>query len=200
MYRLSGWPRRLLALGCLLLAAATALGGHNSAGASGPARPVVVAAHDLAAGRVLTSADLTVASWAVAQRPASAIATAPSVIGRRLAGPVDSGEPITGTRLVGAELTSGLPTGLVAASVPLADTAALGLIHPGDSIDLFAAGDATADVSATTLARDIRVLAVLPPSSDGGAGSLVIAVDRVTATNIATANGRAFLAAVRGSP
>ena len=94
--RLGGWPRRVLALCCLVLAAVTALGGHTARHSStaGPEHPVVVAARDLAAGTALTSADLRLRSWPDELRPAGALTRSHDVVGRRVAGAVRAGDSV----------------------------------------------------------------------------------------------------------
>jgi pilus assembly protein CpaB len=98
--RLSGWPRRLLALGCVLLAAVTAMGDRHEPPPAA-AGSVVVAARDLPAGAQLTGSDVRVLAWPVNLRPPGAISRPAQVIGRRLAGPIRAKEALTGTRLAG---------------------------------------------------------------------------------------------------
>jgi len=204
IYRLSGWPRRVLAL-LLLLVAVGAAFGHRAASStdSRPAQPTVVAARDLPAGATLAGGDLTLASWASALRPANALTSTAAAIGHRLSGPLLAREAVTSTRLIGASLTDGLPAGLSATTVALPDPATAGLIHAGDAIDLFVGGASVggADTSAARLlAENVRVLAVLPAAEGGTGVPVIIAIDRSTAMSIASASGSALLATVRGSP
>jgi pilus assembly protein CpaB len=198
-YRFGGWPRRLIALGCLVLAAFAALGDHRSGATAGPAVSVVVATHDLGAGATLTRTDVISASWPAALRPASALSAISAAVGRRLAGPVRAREPITSTRLIGAELTSGLAPGLVATTITVADSV-MNLVHSGDTVDLFLGPAAGTTDSAHLLAASVQILAVLAPSSADGSSSIVVAVDRIAAIAIAGAADRPILATVRGSP
>jgi len=133
--RLSGWPRRLLALGCVLLAAVTAMGARHEPPPAA-AGSVVVAARDLPAGAQLTGSDVRVMAWPVKLRPPGAISRPAQVIGRRLAGPIRANEALTGTRLAGADLTAGLPPQLRAVPVELAGSAMPDLVRVGDRIDL----------------------------------------------------------------
>jgi len=204
IYRLSGWPRRVLAL-LLLLVAVGAAFGHRAASStdSRPAQPTVVAARDLPAGATLAGGDLTLASWASALRPANALTSTAAAIGHRLSGPLLAREAVTSTRLIGASLTDGLPAGLSATTVALPDPATASLIHAGDAIDLFVGGGTVggADTSAARLlAENVRVLAVLPAGEGGTGVPVIIAIDRSTAMSIASASGSALLATVRGSP
>jgi Flp pilus assembly protein CpaB len=200
-YRLGGWPRRVLALSCLLLAAASALTDRAS-GRPAPERTqaVVVAAHDLSAGQLLGSTDITVTQWPAALRPAGAFATVQAVAGRRLGGPIQAREAVTATRLVGAGLAAGLGSELVATTITLSDHSAADLVRAGDLVDLYVGSDGAQNSTAALLAESVRVLAVLRPAADDGSTPVVVAVDRSAALKIAGANGRLLLATVRGSP
>jgi pilus assembly protein CpaB len=214
--RLDRWPRRLAALACLLLAAASALGARAQAAAhpqaQGATVPVVVAAHDLGVGSVLTSRDLTVLAWPRDLVPVGAWAKPDRLVGRQLAGPVRKREAVTTTRLVGAGLTAGLAPGEVAAPVAT-DPAVASLIHPGDHVDVLAGppqdisfGTATGKSSAAgaiLLAEAVAVLAVLPPTDTaGGSGTAVmlVATDRGTALRIAALHDRQVLAVLTSPP
>ena len=206
--RLGGWPRRVLALYCLVLAAVTALGGRTARHSStaGPEHPVVVAARDLAAGTALTSADLRLRSWPDELRPAGALTRSHDAVGRRVAGAVRAGEAFTAARLIGAGLTTGLARDLRAVPVQVSGAGA-GLVRAGDSVDLLVSDPpdtaATAPPVAHVLAESARVLAVAPPStpdSDAGTLDIVVAVDRATSLKLAAVSGRALVATVRNPP
>lgn len=189
--RIGRWPRLLLAGCCLLLALASAVSGKPAAEPLTRTAPVVVAASDLPAGHQLTRADLTVMRWPPQLRPAGALDDPSALTGRRLAGPVGDGEPITNIRLVGADLAAGLPHRLVAAAVALGDDHAVELVRPGNLVDLLesdrpvdplaGAPSRTSDV--TDLATHVAVLAVLPATESSDA-ELVLAVNRPTAVRI----------------
>ena len=208
--RLGGWPRRLIALGCLLLAGVTAVGARRSS-APQPGRPVVVAAHDLAAGAAVTAADLRLRSWPDELRPAGVLTRPGDAIGHRVAGPVRAGEALTASRLTGVGLTAGLPPALRAVPVQVSGG---NLVHAGDSIDLLVSDPpdpaaigppgATGPPTAHVLAEGARVLAVAPaasmPGVDGADIDIVVAVDRATSLRIAAVSGRTLVAAVRNPP
>jgi Flp pilus assembly protein CpaB len=210
---LSGWPRRLAALSCLLLAA-TSFASEHAAAARARHDAVLVATRDLPAGASLTATDVTAQPWPAGRVPATALHAPTDVVGRQLAGPVVKGEAVTANRLIGSELTLGLSAGEVAVAVQVsADVPSF--VHAGDRVDLVATGqppssgapvdDAAAGVSttsrATTLAARVRVLAVLPPSgatgSDATAGLVVIA-SRDTATGLAAAHGEQLATLLSG--
>lgn len=213
---LRGWPRRVLALACLLLAVVTALSARHEKPPIGADSAVLVAAHDLAAGARLSTADVRVQAWPATLRPPAARSRPAEVVGRRLAGPIRAGEAITSTRLAGSGLTLGLPASLQAVPVQITGAASLSLVHVGDSIDLLAGDALSADMraprSARVLAQRVRVLAVAVPPPDGGGSSygadggmdggslgLIVAADRATALRIAAAADRPVLATVRAS-
>jgi pilus assembly protein CpaB len=205
--RLGGWPRRVLALCCLLIAAATAVSTHRT-GAARPESPVVIAARDLPAGTRLVAADLKVRSWPDDIRPPNAVAGTGAVLGHRLAGAIRAHEALTTTRLAGADLTAGLPATLQAVPVAISGGAAQGFVHTGDSIDLLVGdpSDAVAprSASARLVATAVRVLAVTSTPDQAGSGDnaliVVVAADRATTLRIAAVSGRSLLAAVRVPP
>lgn len=205
--RLGGWPRRVLAAACLLLAGVTALAAHRpSSPPVGHGRPIVVAARDLPSGATLHAGDVRLRSWPDELRPAGALPRTTDAVGRRASGAIRAGEAITGARLVGAGLTTGLSPSLRGVPVQIAGG---GYVHAGDVIDLLVAdppnaGGAPAPPTARLLARAVRVLAVLG-SADGAAADvdtvgIVVAVDDATALKLAAVSGRALVATVRDPP
>jgi pilus assembly protein CpaB len=158
---------------------------------AGQRLPVVVAAHDLAAGTVLTAAELRTTRLPPANVPAGVVPDAESLVGRVVAGAVRAGEPLTDVRLVGPGLTRLLQEHQVAAPVRLADLAVAALVHTGDRVDVLATPpDAgRADVVATAA---LVLAAPAPPRAgqapaDPAAGLLVLAVDAATAERLAAA-------------
>jgi Flp pilus assembly protein CpaB len=170
----------LLALGALVLAA------RPDAAPPAPPRTVAVAVavHDLAAGAVLTSADLAIARYPPALAPDGATATAPPLVGGVLAAAVRAGEPVTDVRLVGAGLTALLDPGQVAAPVRLADAGVAGLVRTGDRVDVLATAPGAPE--AAVVAGRALVLAASSAPDDPG-GVLVLAVDPATAARLAAA-------------
>lgn len=191
--------RRLLA--AVLAAVAVASGVRAATTPAPEPDPVVVAAHDLAAGSVLEAGDLTTRGFAHGTAPAGAFAAAAPVLGQRLAAPVRTGEPVTDVRLLGAELTATEP-GLVAVPVRLPDAAGVALLEPGDRIDLV--GTDPEGRGSHVVARDVPVLAVpFPPdpaeasaTMGGGAQSgalVVLGVASAAVPTVADAGVRYFL-------
>jgi len=154
--------------------------------------PVLVAAHDLAAGSVLAADDLTHAAYSPALVP-SRLADDP--VGRVLAAPMRRGEPVTDVRLVGPSLTDGYD-GLVAVPVRLPDAGSVALLQVGDHIDLVATDPET--TAARTIAPGVPVVA-LPRSDDRADGAgitgrlVVVGASRNVAEDIAAAAVGDFL-------
>jgi pilus assembly protein CpaB len=203
--RLGRWLRFTAAALCLLFAAATAVSARD-APAAGPSTPIVVATHDLAPGHVLASIDLRRVRWPTGLRAARSLANPQDVVGRRLAGPMSTGEPVTADRLLGRDLTTGLPASELAVPVTVAGAQVSELVHPGDRIELLATprtDDAAVPMSASV---DIEVVAsrllLLSVAGDREAAStdLVVATDRSTALRIARAAAARVLTAVGDPP
>ena len=135
--RLGRWPRLAAAGLCLLVALALAVRAPGRRRLMHLTRVVIATAH-LPAGHVLRAGDLAVARWPAQLRPAGAAAAVDRLVGTRLAGPLGAREPVTPSRLLGADLTAGLAAGVVATTVSLADPGAADLVHAGDQVDLLA--------------------------------------------------------------
>lgn len=161
--------RRVLAAASAAVAVLAAL--HVLQPAPPPVEPVLVAARDLPAGTVLTSAHLRTASYASGTTPDEALE---SPVGRTLAGPLGRGEPVTATRVVEPGLLADHPD-LVAVPVRIPDPTTVSLLRVGDRVDLVAADPAAGH--AVTVAAGAMVVA-LPGEPDtvsgGTTGRLVL--------------------------
>lgn len=156
--------RRLLA--ALLTGVAVLAGVRAVAPPAAPTVPVLVAAHDLAAGSRLGQGDLVTARFRPGTEPGGLVEDA---TGLTLATPLRRGEPVTDSRVLGPSLTDGLP-GVVATPVRLPDAATASLLRVGDRVDVLAAdpqGGAT-----VPLARSALVLALPAPVDDAVADAL----------------------------
>jgi Flp pilus assembly protein CpaB len=200
---LAGWPRRLAALCCLLLAAVTALssGGNRS---KLSAEPVVIAARDLAAGQLLGSADTRVVNWPAELVPSSAVRAATELTGKTIAARMVRGEPITSTRLLDTAITAALRPGQVAVTVSLADRGQRAVLGAGSLIDLYAASAvdyaarASANPNASRVADNLRVLAVLPSTQHADRElTLVLAADPAVASRLANQTSATLIATLR---
>ena len=203
---LNRWPRRVLAVLCLLLAAGAAVSDRSARSTARPPErqaPIVVATHAIPAGQPLSPPDVRLAAWPVAVRPAGSLAHTADAVGRRIAGPVQAGEAITSARLVGPGLLSGQRPGVVAVSVCLAAETA-GLVHPGDSIDLLAGTPPDSlgqpNRAARTVATRVLVLATLPATADTANPRLIVALDPGIAPQLAAVASCTLVAAVDAPP
>lgn len=135
-------------------------------------RPVAVASRDLAAGVVLSAADVETKAMPPDLVPVGAPTSASAVLGHVVAGPLRAGEPLTDRRLLGPSLLAGYPPGLVAAPIRISDAGVVGLLEVGDRIDVYAARRDT--TAADRLVAGVRVVALPRPSSDSDEGALVV--------------------------
>lgn len=132
-----------------------------------PTATMVVAARDIAAGVRLSSDDLATVSVPVHVVPQRSL-TETAALGRILAGPLSTGEPLTATRLAGSTLLTGDPDA-VALPVRVADPGATLLLSGGDRIDLLAVSPDGESTSAEVVASNLAVL-LTPGSSAASAG------------------------------
>ena len=146
--------RRLLAAGLLAGGAAVAL--PVLAPTPSPHPTVLVAAHDLAAGQVLSGSDLRRAAWAPGTVPGAAVRDAGAAVGRILSGPLTTGSPVTEAGLLGPGLLTGQDAGLLAVPVRLSEPMPAGLVRPGDRVDVLSGA------GGSTVASDAVVLAAQP--------------------------------------
>ncbi|QCQ90074.1 SAF domain-containing protein [Rhodococcus sp. SGAir0479] len=131
--------------------------------------PVVVAAHDLTPGRVLTPDDLRTVDRRGAEVPGSAVRGLDAVVGRTVASPVRGGEILTDVRLLGPRLAEAAAGTADARVVPvrLSDAGLADLIREGDRVDVLTVGaardtDASRPPTATVLASGATVVLVTP--------------------------------------
>jgi Flp pilus assembly protein CpaB len=151
-------------LAALLAAAALAAGLRALAPPPPETVPVVVATRDLAAGTAVSSDDVARQVWPVDTVPDGA-ATLGEVVGRVLAAPLRTGEPLTDVRVGSAGFALTEP-GLTALPIRLPDAGVADLLAPGDRIDLVATDPA--DGTAETVAEGVLVLAVPAPAAGDG--------------------------------
>jgi hypothetical protein len=182
--------RRLLA--AVLTAVAVATGLHAAAAPPPPSVRVLTAARDLPAGTLLTGSDLAVEEFAPGSVPDG---LASDAVGRTLAAPLRSGEPVTDVRLVGAALARSDPA-LTALPVRFPDAAMADLLEVGDVIDLVATDPQGS--GASVVAADVPVLAIPPPDDAAGAGGqagalVVVGAAPTDVTRLADAGVRLFL-------
>ncbi len=159
---------------------------------------VLVAAHDLAPGVTLTADDVAVRRHPAATVPDGAATGPAAVLGATLAGPARRGEPLTDVRLLGRALARSAagPDARIVAVHP-ADAALADLVHPGDVVDVIAAGADPAPEGAAPprIVAAGAVVVLVSPQSTGPGTDRVVLVALPAAAAVAVA-GAALTAAV----
>jgi Flp pilus assembly protein CpaB len=158
--------RRWLTAGLVGLAIAVGLSAIQPAGTTGAGVPTVVAARAIAAGVVISRADVQIEARRAEHRPESAAPDLTAVVGRRSAGPIEAKGVITFERLIGPGLLAGRSDGRVAMTVPVMEVALTG-VEPGVRVDVYATG------TGNQVVTDAQVLAV----HGGGGASAISSTD-----------------------
>ncbi len=199
---LAGWPRRAAALLCLALALFSVLTSHAPPSAA-HLSPVIVSARSLRPGTVLSAADVAAAVWPDPAVPAAVVSHLSDAVGHVLGAAMTRGEPVTAARLLDTGISAALAPGQVALTVSLSSGDQAAILQAGAVIDLYVAAAATiidgspvSSGSGRRLATNVRVLAVLPAATDGGASSLVIAADAPTVSRLADRPAGQFVASL----
>ena len=163
------------------------LTGLSAARPDGPPRlDVVVAAHEVAGGTVLTPADVEVRPVLAADAPVGALTATTDVLGRAVSAPVAEGQVLTPLALVSPRASPA--AGRVVAPVRVSDAGLATLLRPGDVVDLV--GTDEQGGAASVVARSVRVVTVPVLAEDvgGSSGGLVLVeVPAGTATELAQA-------------
>ncbi|MEU5843544.1 SAF domain-containing protein [Rhodococcus sp. NPDC047139] len=141
-----GWSRivrirRIAAALLAIIAVALALRGDPHTDQVG----VVVAARDLTPGHILTADDLARVDRDASGVVAGTLHEVDEAVGRILAGPVPTGEPLVDTRLLGPRLAVAATGFADARVVPirLADAGVGELLREGDRVDVLTVSDTT---------------------------------------------------------
>ncbi len=203
MHRLPPDLRRLLWRGrrpaaalCLALAAVLTVQAVRS---PGPATStVLVAAHDIPLGSVLTDGDLARRPLPTSALPDGVTADSATLVGARTAVTVPTGLPLVEALLADA-LSTG-PPGTVVVPVRFADSATTGYLVPGRRIDVVST---SLDAAATTVAAGALVLSRPEPDDTGPLahrsdedGSVLLAVDPGQAVQLSAASASTGLSAI----
>lgn len=166
---------------------------------------VVVAAHDLAPGRVLITEDLTTVYRAADTVADGAFRDASQLAGHMLAGAARTGETITDVRILGPRLAaaaSGTSDGRIV-PIRLADAGIAELLREGDHVDVVGTLDSGPGTTAkpAVLARDAVVVLVSSPKpgARGAAAAdriLMVALPAQPAISVAASSLSAALTVV----
>lgn len=134
-----------------------------------PTVPVVVAARALEAGAVLEERDLAVRRLPSRLAPDGAPRLPDDLVGEALAVPAPAGLPLVDAVLAGPRFAVEQPPGSVVVPVHLADAATVGVLRPGDRLDLVATGGWSGEAGAgppAVLARDALLVEMPETGSD----------------------------------
>lgn len=139
--------------------------------------PIVVAAHDLSPGSIVTDGDVRVAEFGAGLLPDGAVTTPADVIGKTVAGATRRGEAITDTRVLGPRLAAVSVGTTESRVVPLrlADAGVAELLREGDRVDVFTAIDDAAP-GPDMLAENAAVVLVSPTGDGRGAKERVVMI------------------------
>jgi Flp pilus assembly protein CpaB len=165
--------RRVAAGALVILAAVIALRSDPQ----GDRTEILVATRDLASGVELTADDVRLENRTAATVPDGSQSDLGVVVGATLAGPARRGEVLTDVRVLGprlAESVAGPDARIV--PLPLADSALLDLVRPGDVVDVLAANSDAgtapgADARPQLVAADAVVVLVSEKPKGAGNGS-----------------------------
>lgn len=117
---------------------------------------VCVASRDIAAGEVVSAADVETRMWLVDLLPGDAVRNVADVVGKQTSSSILAGEVVSTQRFQSVDSVIDVPQGMCAVSVPAKEVQAVGgAIAPGSLVDVYATGSASADV----LAHGVQVLA-----------------------------------------
>lgn len=138
--------------------------------APSPTVPTVVATSDVAAGEIVSDADVRVLGWPADSRPAPAASSAEVIIGRRSTSPIRAGEPLTEQRVVGPAVLAASGVDQVAVALPKDPLSASGLVRPGDRVNLVGRTDAgprtlVTGAAVLTLAEESGAVLSVPASA-----------------------------------
>lgn len=153
---------------------------------------LVVARHDLRSGHTLTASDVREARVSPGSVPDHALARGQAV-GRRVAGPMRSGEPMTDFRLVGPGALAGYDAGAVFATIRV-DPTDVAAIEVGSHVDVVAV-DPGGETPAEVVARDVEV-ATMPGAGRDETAALGVVTNEAGALALAKAGLRSRLTVI----
>lgn len=183
------WHRRKLAV--LAAVAAVLTGIVAAAPPAPPTIAVVRVATEISAGSVVSTDQVLIEEVTEDALPRGALTDPSLVVGTTAITRLPVGQVITLDAVLSPRSVA---TGQVIAPLRLSDTAVVGLLQPGSTVDVLAADAETP--TAATIARAVRVVAVpraeeatgIARDSSGSSGALVLVeVDPTTAAALAQA-------------
>ena len=184
--RAASWHRRKLAVVAAVAAVLTTV--SALAPAPSPTVRVLRSTTRIAAGAVVTAADVTLRPTDPGAVPEGALTDPATILGKAVLAAVPAGQVLTDLDVVSPR--AGAAPGHVLAPLRLSDAEVVALLGPGDKVDVLAAAPEAG--AARVVARAVRVAAVPAPAEDAGdreaSGSLLLVdVDPRVATVLAQA-------------
>ncbi|QIS15821.1 flagellar biosynthesis protein FlgA [Nocardia arthritidis] len=155
----------------------------------------VIAARDLAPGRLIEPGDLRISAYPAKSLPGGAVRDRQPLIGATLTGAMRTGEVFTDLRTVGPRLAAAASGARDARIVPirLADNAVAEILRAGDRVDVVGADEQSGQGArpARTLATDAAVVLVAAGDARGRGSPervVLVALDAPRATAVAAAS------------
>ena len=187
----------VLALASFLAVRGEVARAQQAQGAVGPAVDAVVAAHDLAAGTVISPVDVRIVQLPAVYLPPQAITSTVAVVGKVTADIVLAGEVLVDARLGASHFAVAVEPGNVAVTVGFASVPEG--VTPADRVDAYATF-AGARPYTTLVGEDLRILTIGEVDASAGETAVVpvtLDVDPETARQLlqAAAAGTLGLAA-----
>jgi len=161
----------------------------------GPAVDVVVARADLAAGRPVAAADLALRRVPARYAPVGAATVPETLVGQRLAAPVQRGGYVSAGMIASESAVAGPPVRKGERAAEVVALGARALVVPGARVDVLVTreGDGGAAAGTELALEDVEVLAARPaPSAARDEGT-----ERVAATLRVSVRDAVFLAAAQ---
>lgn len=157
--------------------------------------PVVVVRHDLAAGTVLASADLQIATFPAAAKPEHTWTTPAELVGRRVAAPMRDGEAVTDFRLLEPGLLAGYANGMVLSTISIADVTELAGLRVGDHVNIVGS-DPRGEAESALIVRRAEVVSLPRIDNRHDVSALAVVVSEAASLKLAAARLRAQLSVV----
>lgn len=186
------WHRRWFAaiLASIAVLATLSVLSPSSAGTV----PVVVAVHELAGGSTVAAADLVVLPYPADAVPDGAFSEPSGAVGGEVVVTVPARRPLTRADLLDAH--SLVAAGKVAVPVRFSDAETVAVLGVGSRIDIL--GQPGPDAAVTTVAGDVRVVAVPGADRSGvlgsaGGGLVLVEADQAQSAAILTATSAGTL-------
>jgi pilus assembly protein CpaB len=147
---------------------------------TGSNKTVVVAAHFLKSGSVITATDVKTIQWAGLHAPKGTFETTDQVVGKTVFDAIGEEELVADTHLASEKSGggSGVPAGMRAVSIHVTDsTGVMAMLRTGQKVDVqVVLGKTGAETTVRTALEDLQVLAVHSAPEGTSQGSILPSV------------------------